>query len=126
MQRVFIILGALLAMAGVALGAFGAHGQAEILDASGRRDTFDTASQYLMYHALAIFVVAWLTRVNESRLVHYAGYLFAGGILFFSGSLYALAVFDRSWLGAVAPIGGLMLISGWACVALAAWQSKAR
>jgi uncharacterized membrane protein YgdD (TMEM256/DUF423 family) len=39
--------------------------------------------------------------------------LFALGILVFSGSLYVLAVSGLKWLGAITPLGGLLLIAGW-------------
>ncbi|MEL6309452.1 MAG: DUF423 domain-containing protein, partial [Chloroflexota bacterium] len=53
----------------------------------------------------------------------YAGWAFAIGILFFSGSLYILSIFDISIMGAVAPIGGTAFIIGWVLLGVAAFQS---
>lgn len=50
----------------------------------------------------------------DSRLFHYAGYCFMGGVLVFSGSLYILCLTNVGKWGAVTPIGGLFLIVGWA------------
>lgn len=122
MTRTFIIIGALLGMSGVALGAFGAHGLEPTLTANGRLDTFETASHYHLIHALAMIAAAWMNSVTRSRVSRWAGILLALGVLFFSGSLYVLAIFDVRFMGAVAPIGGALLILGWGALALDAWR----
>jgi uncharacterized membrane protein YgdD (TMEM256/DUF423 family) len=38
----------------------------------------------------------------------------------FSGSLYALALTDRAKLGAITPVGGVLLLVGWAFLVVAA------
>lgn len=124
MQKQFITLAALLGATGVALGAFGAHGLAEILEATGRADTFETASRYHMYHALALLGVAWLSTQFSGRLIVWAGYLLVGGVIFFSGSLYILAIFDVGIMGAIAPIGGTAFVLGWVLIGALAWQGK--
>jgi uncharacterized membrane protein YgdD (TMEM256/DUF423 family) len=43
-----------------------------------------------------------------------AYFLIVAGILFFSGSLYAMALTNVRWLGAITPIGGLCFLAGWA------------
>jgi uncharacterized membrane protein YgdD (TMEM256/DUF423 family) len=126
MTRTFIIIGALLGMSGVALGAFGAHGLEPILTANGRLDTFETASLYHLIHALALFAAAWRTSATGSRLSRWAGILLALGVLFFSGSLYVLAIFDVGFMGAIAPIGGTLMILGWGALALDAWRGQAK
>lgn len=123
MARRFILLAAAFAFLGVALGAFGAHGLAAALTASGREGTFRTANLYHMVHALALLGAAWaVTQYPNNRLVMWAGYLFVAGILLFSGSLYLLAIFDIGIMGAVAPLGGLALLGGWALLFVAAWR----
>lgn len=124
MTRQFLMLAALLGVTGVALGAFGAHGLEATLAANGRQDTFETASRYHMYHALALLGVAWIATRLPSRMVTWGGWLIAVGTLIFSGSLYVLAIFDLGIMGAVAPVGGAALIAGWALVGLAAWQMQ--
>lgn len=122
MSRTFIMAAAVLGFVGVGLGAFGAHGLAATLEASGRTGTFETATRYLMIHALALLAVAWLDDKMATRWSRWAGWLFIAGAILFSGSLFLLAIFDLSVMGAIAPLGGVALLGGWACVGLAAWR----
>jgi uncharacterized membrane protein YgdD (TMEM256/DUF423 family) len=46
------------------------------------------------------------------------------GILLFSGSLYALALTGVSMIGAITPIGGLLLMCGWILIALSTFRSE--
>ena len=116
----FAFLGALFAATAVAAGAFGAHALKAILD-TPMLAVYETAARYQMYHALGLFVVAWLGRERESPLAIKAGWLFCAGILLFSGSLYLVALAGIKWMGALTPLGGLSFISGWICVAWTAW-----
>jgi uncharacterized membrane protein YgdD (TMEM256/DUF423 family) len=116
----FAFLGALFAATAVAAGAFGAHALKAILDPP-MLAVYETAARYQMYHALGLFVVAWLGRETESPLAIKAGWLFCAGILLFSGSLYLVALAGIKWMGALTPLGGLSFISGWICVAWTAW-----
>lgn len=113
MAKGFFIAGALAAGLAVALGAFGAHGLQSRVTPE-RIGTFETGVRYQMYHALALFVVAWIQAQWPSSQVAWAGYLFIAGILIFSGSLYLLVLTDTPWLGAVTPLGGVAFIVGWA------------
>lgn len=124
MDRTFIIIAAVMGAAGVALGAFGAHGLARVFEANGRAGTFGTAVQYHLIHAVVLLVVGLLGSQIDSRYVVWAGWLFVAGIILFSGSLYILAIFDVRIMGAVAPLGGTSFILGWLALALAAWQSS--
>src|SRR5688500_1512575 len=91
MQKIFLILGTVLAGLAVALGAFGAHGLKKLVGPE-TVSSYQTGVQYQMYHAFALIIVAILIeRWVNNQLLHYAGWLFAGGILLFSGSLYFLA-----------------------------------
>lgn len=124
MHRRWLILAGLLGATGVALGAFGAHGLSAILEQNGREATFQTASDYHMYHALAMLAIAWMSTRYDSRYIAWAGYLFTAGVLLFSGSLYLLAIFDLGFMGAIAPIGGTALVIAWGLIAWVAWQAK--
>jgi uncharacterized membrane protein YgdD (TMEM256/DUF423 family) len=131
--QTFLVLGAIFGFIGVALGAFGSHALRSKLT-SERVATFETGVRYQMWHALALFVVviveAWIpsggspsfTLVGDrggAPSLFAAGWLFAGGIVLFSGSLYALAVTgNRAW-GAVTPFGGTCLLLGWAMLLFA-------
>ena len=124
-MKTFLILAAILGASGVAIGAFGAHGLASTLQANGRASTFETAARYQMYHALALLAVAWVITMITAQgvnpmLISVAGWLIFVGTLIFSGSLYVLSIFDLRVMGAVAPVGGLLMVAGWICLGIAA------
>lgn len=124
MDRFFVITGSILMMLGVGAGAFGAHGLSSyFLRYPELAGTFDTAVRYHVFHALGLFLAAWVsTRYNPS-FANLGGYLFLLGILLFSGSLYLLVFTRMSWLGAITPLGGVAFIGGWFMLALSAWRS---
>ena len=101
-------LGALLAFLGVVLGAFGAHALDGLLSLD-RLETYQTAVRYQMFHALGLLALGAL----PERAWRAAPWLFWGSVIF-SGSLYALLFSEVSVLGAVAPIGGVLQLVGWA------------
>jgi uncharacterized membrane protein YgdD (TMEM256/DUF423 family) len=110
-----IRLAGALGFLGVALGAFGAHGLREHL-APGMLEVYKTGVLYHLLHAVALLAVALgAERLARPRMV--AG-LWTAGVVVFSGSLYALAITGARQLGAVAPVGGLLLMAGWVTVAL--------
>lgn len=104
--------GAALAGLAVVLGAFGVHTLAPLL-AADRMNVWETAVRFQMYHALGLLLTGALPR--SSRL---AALLLLVGSLIFSGSLYLLVLSGVNALGAVTPIGGLLLIAGWALLAV--------
>jgi uncharacterized membrane protein YgdD (TMEM256/DUF423 family) len=118
----FSLLGAVLAGAGVAAGAFGAHALKAVL-APDMQAVFETAVRYQMYHALALVLVGaasgWGAPAAKPWLGR-SGWCFAAGIGLFSGSLYGMALAGWRWLGPVTPLGGLAFILGWGCLAAAA------
>ncbi|MFQ5537497.1 MAG: DUF423 domain-containing protein [Gemmatimonadota bacterium] len=121
MERTFTLLGTLFALTGVALGAFGAHGlRGSVTDAD--LAVFETGVRYQMYHALALFAVAWMHTRGASGAVAVGGWLLVAGMVVFSGSLYLLVFTGQRWLGAVTPLGGLSLLAGWALLAWGAWK----
>jgi uncharacterized membrane protein YgdD (TMEM256/DUF423 family) len=104
----------------VMLGAFGAHGLRGRLDAYAM-GIYERAVFYQFIHAMGLLVVPILVRTNALRPA--AGTLVCAlllaGIVFFSGSLYLLALTGTRWLGAVTPIGGLCFIAAWLVLAAA-------
>ncbi|QHL86198.1 DUF423 domain-containing protein [Nibribacter ruber] len=112
--KTILLLGALISGLGVMIGAFGAHGLKDILAATQRTDTFETAVKYQMYHALGLLLVGILmVQFPALTGMKFTGICFLIGILIFSGSLYILSVTGITWLGAITPIGGLFMIAGW-------------
>lgn len=125
MTRNFIIMAAVFGFFGVGAGAFGTHALRATLEASGRYDTYQTAVQYHLLHALALLGAAWVAEHYPGRWSTLAGWLLTAGILLFSGSLYTLAIGNLSFMGAVAPLGGVCLLLGWLALGMAAWRAQA-
>lgn len=119
MERTFVLIAALAGFTGVALGAFGAHGLRSRLTPD-MLAVFETGVRYHLIHAVAILATAGLLDRVGGRLIVAAGWLFLGGIVLFSGSLYLLALTGISILGAITPLGGLAFLAGWTCLAFAA------
>ncbi len=121
--KLFLALGAVLGACGVALGAFGAHALKARL-AADQLALWNTATQYLFWHALGVLVVGLAcVQLPDSNWLRAAGALLAAGILLFSGSLYLLAFGAPRVLGAVTPIGGLAFLAGWAALAIGALRA---
>ncbi|WP_255474203.1 DUF423 domain-containing protein [Pontibacter qinzhouensis] len=112
-QKIILLIASALGALTVMIGAFGAHALAPMLQASGRTDTFETAVKYQMYHTFALLAVGLLLFRVESPALQVAAWCFVLGILVFSGSLYTLCITGITWLGAITPIGGTLLIVGW-------------
>jgi len=124
MDRTFLLIGSLLGGSGVAFGAFGAHGLKSRLSPD-MLAVFETGVRYQMYHALAILIVAAaMGHFGRQRLLTTAGWTFLAGTLLFSGSLYALTLTGVGVLGAITPIGGLLFLAAWACLASFAFRMK--
>ena len=104
-------IAALYGASAVALGAFGAHGlrsrvAAELLV------TWETAAHYHQLHAVALLALALFTAAT-GKATTWPTALIAAGTLVFSGSLYLLVLTGQRWLGAITPLGGVLLIAGW-------------
>jgi uncharacterized membrane protein YgdD (TMEM256/DUF423 family) len=118
MDRTFLLIGAVLGFLGVAFGAFGAHALKNRLSPE-LLAVFETGVRYQMYHAFAVLIVAAaIGHIGNARLLVIAGWLFFAGVLLFSGSLYALALTGVGILGAITPLGGVLFLIGWACLAV--------
>lgn len=104
--------------AAVALGAFGAHGLEDLVTAD-RLATWETASRYHLVHAVVLLVLALAPGVSSTtRWAIWPFRLILTGTLVFATSLYGLVLFDKPILGAITPIGGVLLISGWLALLL--------
>lgn len=96
------------------IGAFGAHALKNLLESSGRTETFETAVKYQFYHALALILLGILMMNFKHNYYNYAGYSFMIGTIIFSGSLYILCLSGITKFGMITPIGGVFMILGWA------------
>lgn len=119
----FALTGAVFGLLAVVLGAFGSHSLKDVLDADALA-VYETAVRYQMYHALALLALGWLEASSRTPWFRWAGSLFVAGTVLFSGSLFAWTVTGTPWLGAVTPLGGLLLVLGWACLGGAIWAAK--
>ena len=118
-----IAIAAILGLISVIAGAAGTHALRDSLDADALR-TFETAARFQMYHALALLATGILSMQWQTRALTVSAALFTLGILLFSGSLYILALTGIGIFGAIAPIGGISLMAGWASLALAALRTR--
>ena len=136
-SKSWLTIGAVLAGLAVVLGAFAAHGLdtyfAEKYATASPKTVagfpvpaswkylhdFKTGVEYQMYHALGLVAVGVLSLSQPRRALQFAGWSFLLGIVFFSGSLYALALTGETRFGMVAPIGGVLFIVGWLALAAA-------
>ncbi len=109
-----------LGLTGIGLGAFGAHFLKATLENHGSMETWSTAVEYQLLHAVAFLAVAvwaktdpanpWLARISVAWIL---------GTLLFSGSLYLLALGGPRILGPMTPLGGALLMLGWALLLVA-------
>jgi uncharacterized membrane protein YgdD (TMEM256/DUF423 family) len=122
--HVALLAGALFGLAGVLLGAFGAHALESRLDAR-ELAIWETAVQYQFWHALALLAVGLLARGTPGRALGVATALLIAGTLAFSGSLYALLLFGTRGIALVTPAGGLALAAGWVALIVHLLQRRA-
>jgi uncharacterized membrane protein YgdD (TMEM256/DUF423 family) len=121
--KLFLAAGSLLALAAVALGAFGAHALKSRLSVDALA-VWQTGVQYHVYHALGLLAVGLVAQVlPESAPLKWSGWLMLAGIALFSGSLYAMALSGERWLGAIAPVGGSAFLVAWALFVAAVIRS---
>ncbi|MEO3705984.1 DUF423 domain-containing protein [Trichormus azollae] len=125
MTQIFFTIAAIFGGLSVAAGAFGAHALREKVS-ERILEIFDTGARYQMYHALALLLVAILISRLETppTTLFISGWLFIIGVTIFSGSLYVLSLTGIKSLGAIAPLGGLLLMTGWAALAVTAATIK--
>ncbi|MEH7106210.1 MULTISPECIES: DUF423 domain-containing protein [Bacillaceae] len=112
-MKTFIVMGAINAFLAVALGAFGAHGLKDKLDAH-YLEIWKTGVTYQMFHATGLLVIGILLgKAATSALFSWSGWLMLIGIILFSGSLYVLSLTKIGPLGAITPIGGVCFLAAW-------------
>jgi len=128
MLRLWIVSGAILGFLGVAAGSFGAHGLKSLLEANGQSANWETAVRYCLFHALALILVGALAALPQAAasrgLITAAGWNFLLGTLIFSGFLATLALSGIRILGAIVPIGGVLMLVGWTCLVAAGLRMR--
>jgi len=127
MKKTILVTACLFGMLAVVLGAFGAHGLKNLVDAQAVT-TFETGVRYQMYHAFFLFALGLLpdSMLKSKRSVYLCTVI---GVFLFSFSIYLLALndlvtFDFKLLGIITPIGGLFLIAAWLLMGYQIMKSK--
>jgi uncharacterized membrane protein YgdD (TMEM256/DUF423 family) len=122
MIRAWLIAAAVGGFLSVAAGAAAAH------IAAGERaaELLRSGALYGMVHAAALIAITAIaqSRGRAGMALTIAGWSFAGGMLLFSISLFALALTGREWLAIIVPVGGAGLLVGWAALAVYASSSR--
>ena len=114
-RRNWLTLAAVGGFASVAFGAFAAHG----VNDPKAQEWLRTGALYGFMHILATVACATLMQLGAAR-ARFVPAFFLSGVVLFSGSLYAMGLGAPRWLGMVTPVGGLLLLIGWAVLAWAA------
>ena len=113
-NRVAKCIAGLLGFCAVLCGAFGAHLFRGLLQNQGTTQIWQTGALYHLVHAAVLLVLSGWRPVPGI-----AFNLILGGVIVFSGSLYALALTNFKWFGAITPLGGLSILAGWLVLAFA-------
>lgn len=121
MNKTIFSTGIFFGIVAVILGAFASHGLKNLISTEAM-ETFKTGVTYQMYHALLLLVLGGLTKIPEKskKLVYW---MLTIGVVLFSFSIYALATnaltsFDFKVIGLITPVGGTLLIAGWALLGI--------
>jgi uncharacterized membrane protein YgdD (TMEM256/DUF423 family) len=124
--RIIFSVTAVFGFVGVAAGAFGAHALRPMLEASERVGVWETAVLYLLVHVVALLALfAGREHLGELR-VNRIAVLWQLGLLLFSGSLFAICLGGPSFWGPITPLGGLLLLAGWAYLAYVPFAAAAK
>ena len=117
----FLATAGLMGAVAIGLGAFGAHALKPVLAIIPEANAWwTTATYYLLLHAIA---VAAITSSSNPQTLALAKLSWISGAFIFSSTLYAMSLGAPHWLGAVAPIGGSLMIVGWVFLL---WSARAK
>ena len=118
-----ISIGAIFGLLAIVLGAFGAHALKKVLTPE-KLYSFEVGVRYQIYSALFLLLLGFNGNF-EQLSYQWSFYLVTVGTILFSVSIYLLALGDYlkknfKFLGPITPLGGLLMILGWACLLFAA------
>jgi len=118
-----LLVGAVLGFVAVAAGAMGAHALKTRIGTE-QLEWWKTAAHYGQVHAAVIVAIALGVPRPRPRVLQVAWISFALGILVFGATLGVMATGGPRWLGAVTPLGGLCMLSGWLALGFAALRAR--
>lgn len=115
-EKKWMATGGILCALYVTLGAFGAHGLEDSLDANSMQ-TYQTGLRYWIIHSLALILVNYIGSQLKTSFT-WSNYLFSAGIILFSFGLMIHAIkdligFDLNVFAMMAPIGGFSFVIAW-------------
>jgi uncharacterized membrane protein YgdD (TMEM256/DUF423 family) len=124
-MRAMLLWASLFGISGIALGALGAHALQAVLNDDALQ-SFKTGVLYQLIHALALFALGSVSSIRYAKAI---SILWIAGVFCFSFSIYGLVLgktagWPLGFLGPVTPIGGLLLMSGWAVLGVSALKIK--
>jgi uncharacterized membrane protein YgdD (TMEM256/DUF423 family) len=123
-QQNTLLTAAILGFLAVALGAFGAHALKDTLTANGRVETYELAVKYQFYHTIALLAIGLLMEKIPGSPLLISSALITVGVILFSGSLYALALTSLRFVVFLTPLGGVLMLAGWAMLIYAVFTKK--
>ncbi len=112
-MKTILATGIVFAFISIIMSALGSHALRSALSENGASENFALANQFMMYHALALILIAILYHLFPSINFHYVAYAFVAGSIMFQGILYWKSFFPESKLGFLNPIGGSVLMLAW-------------
>lgn len=107
----------LLGFLAIVFGAFSAHRLRKDFDLQQQMQ-FDTGVKFQLFHAILLVVLGYNLGFT-TPLETYMAYAFILGTILFSFSIYGLTWAaakgkKAKWLAPLTPIGGILLLTGWA------------
>jgi uncharacterized membrane protein YgdD (TMEM256/DUF423 family) len=124
--RAALVMLGVFGFIGVAVGAFGAHALRERIPAD-RLTHLETGVRYLFFSLPGVLALGLLSSDCEGGLFEAIGlWSFAVGIVLFSGSLAVLAITGNRRWGVLTPVGGALLLVGWASVVVSILLTQAQ
>lgn len=107
-----LVLGTAVLALGVLIGAFGAHGLKNMVEAP-KLVTFETGVRYHFYHGFALIMVGILQQMFQNLKLQVPHWAFFTGILLFSFNCYFYVLTDIKAFAMIVPVGGVMFVLGW-------------
>lgn len=102
----------LLLFTGIALGAIGAHALKDRLSPH-YLDVFNKGVFYQLINGVGLLALSIRNELQHKQNVKFPSWLIFLGTVIFSVSLYILSITEIKGVGAITPIGGVLMIVGW-------------
>lgn len=115
MEKRIVLIGVILIIIAIILGAFGAHGLKELVKAD-KLASFEVGIRYQMYMGICLLILGLNAEKFNFSLKIIVNLLMIG-VALFSGSIYLLSMqelipISLKFLGPITPIGGTLMIVG--------------